>query len=138
MIACGALAREIAALRRANGWDGLEVRCLPAELHNRPERIAPAVRAVISETRGQYTQTFVAYGDCGTGGELDRVRRCLRVGGFVNCTPDFTDMPQVVNGASDLMVEVFGDAGKHARAAVGTSSLPGGVAVEIEATFELS
>ena len=72
------------------------------------------------------------------GGDLDRVRRCLRVGGFVNCTPEFTDMPQVVNGASDLMVEVFGDAGKHARAAVGTSSLPGGVAVEIEATFELS
>jgi hypothetical protein len=75
VIACGALAREIAALRRANGWDGLEVRCLPAELHNRPERIAPAVRAVISETRGQYAQMFVAYGDCGTGGELDRVLR---------------------------------------------------------------
>src|SRR5947209_5437627 len=71
------------------------------------------------------------------GGDLDRVRRCLRLGGFVNCTPEFTDMPQVVNGASDLMVEVFGDAGKHARAAVGTSALPGGVAVEVEATFEL-
>jgi hypothetical protein len=75
VIACGALAREIAALRRANGWDALEVRCLPAELHNRPERIAPAVREVILETRGRYTQTFVAYGDCGTGGELDRVLR---------------------------------------------------------------
>jgi Protein of unknown function (DUF1638) len=75
VIACGALAREIAALRRANGWDALEVRCLPAELHNRPERIAPAVRAVIAETRGRYTQTFVAYGDCGTRGELDRVLR---------------------------------------------------------------
>ena len=75
VIACGALAREIAALRRANGWDGLEVRCLPAELHNRPERIAPAVREVIAETRGGYTQTFVAYGDCGTRGELDRVLR---------------------------------------------------------------
>jgi enamine deaminase RidA (YjgF/YER057c/UK114 family) len=71
------------------------------------------------------------------GGDLDRVRRCLRLGGFVNCTPEFTDMPQIVNGASDLMVEVFGDAGKHARAAVGNNSLPGGVAVEIEATFEL-
>ncbi|MBV9862967.1 MAG: RidA family protein [Alphaproteobacteria bacterium] len=72
------------------------------------------------------------------GGNLDRVRRCLRLGGFVNCTADFTDMPQVVNGASDLMVEVFGDAGRHARAAVGSSSLPGGVAVEVEATFELT
>ena len=73
VIACGALAREIAALRRANGWSALEVRCLPAELHNRPERIAPAVRAALAETRGEYAQTFVAYGDCGTRGELDRV-----------------------------------------------------------------
>ena len=72
VIACGALAREIAALRRANGWSALEVRCLPAELHNRPERIAPAVREAIAETRGQYAHTFVAYGDCGTRGELDR------------------------------------------------------------------
>jgi enamine deaminase RidA (YjgF/YER057c/UK114 family) len=73
----------------------------------------------------------------GCGGELDRVRRCVRLGGFVNCTPEFTEMPQVVNGASDLMVEVFGDIGRHARAAVGVSSLPGGVAVEVEATFEI-
>ena len=72
------------------------------------------------------------------GGDLDRVRRCVRLGGFVNCTPDFTDMPQVVNGASDLIAQVFGDAGKHARAAIGNNSLPGGVAVEVEATFELA
>jgi enamine deaminase RidA (YjgF/YER057c/UK114 family) len=71
------------------------------------------------------------------GGDLDLVRRCLRLGGFVNCTPEFTDMPQVVNGASDLMVEVFGDKGRHARAAVGVSSLPAGVAVEVEGTFEI-
>jgi enamine deaminase RidA (YjgF/YER057c/UK114 family) len=71
------------------------------------------------------------------GGDLDRVRRCVRLGGFVNCTPDFTDMPQVINGASDLMVELFGDNGRHARAAVGVSSLPGGVAVEVEAIFEI-
>jgi enamine deaminase RidA (YjgF/YER057c/UK114 family) len=71
------------------------------------------------------------------GGDLDRVTRCLRVGGFVNCTPEFTDMPQVINGASNLMVEVLGDAGKHARAAVGVSSLPGGVAAEVEAIFEI-
>ncbi len=71
------------------------------------------------------------------GGDLDRVQRCLRLGGFVACTPEFTDMPQVINGASDLMVEVFGDRGRHARAAVGTNALPGGVAVEVEATFEL-
>jgi len=72
------------------------------------------------------------------GGDLDRVTRCLRVGGFVNCRPEFTDMPQVINGASDLLVEVLGDAGKHARAAVGVSSLPGGVAAEVEAIFEIA
>jgi hypothetical protein len=73
VIACGALAREIAALKRANGWSALEVRCLPAELHNRPERIAPAVREVIRENRGRYAGIFVAYADCGTRGELDAV-----------------------------------------------------------------
>jgi hypothetical protein len=73
VIACGALAREIAALRRANGWSTLDVRCLPAELHNRPERIAPAVREAIRENRARYAGIFVAYGDCGTGGRLDAV-----------------------------------------------------------------
>jgi enamine deaminase RidA (YjgF/YER057c/UK114 family) len=72
------------------------------------------------------------------GGDLDRVKQVLRLGGFVNCMPEFTDMPQVVNGASDLMVAVFGDAGKHARAAVGVASLPLGVSVEVEAMFELA
>jgi enamine deaminase RidA (YjgF/YER057c/UK114 family) len=72
------------------------------------------------------------------GGDLDRVVRCVRVGGFVNCTPEFTDQPQVVNGASDLFVAVLGDAGRHARAAVGCASLPRGVAVEVEAVFEVS
>ena len=73
VIACGALAREIAALRRANAWTALDVRCLPAELHNRPERIAPAVRAQIRAQRAHYAQIFVAYGECGTGGQLDAV-----------------------------------------------------------------
>jgi enamine deaminase RidA (YjgF/YER057c/UK114 family) len=72
------------------------------------------------------------------GGDLDRVKRVVRLGGFVNCTPEFVDQPQVVNGASDLMAEVFGDAGRHARAAVGVVSLPLGVAVEVEAMFEIA
>jgi enamine deaminase RidA (YjgF/YER057c/UK114 family) len=72
------------------------------------------------------------------GGDLDRIVRCVRVGGFVNCTPEFTDQPQVVNGASDLFVAVLGEAGRHARAAVGCASLPRGVAVEVEAAFEVS
>ncbi len=72
------------------------------------------------------------------GGDLDKVRRCVKVTGFVNATPEFTDHPKVVNGASDLLASVFGDAGKHARAAVGMSSLPLGVATEIEAVFEVA
>jgi Protein of unknown function (DUF1638) len=75
LIACGALGREIAALRRANGWTALDVRCLPAEWHNRPERIAPAVRAEIRANRDRYARIFVVYGDCGTGGQLDAVLR---------------------------------------------------------------
>ncbi len=75
IIACGALAHEITALRRANAWDQLDVRCLPAELHNRPERIPAAVRALIRASRCHYRSIFVAYGDCGTGGLLDAVLR---------------------------------------------------------------
>ena len=71
-------------------------------------------------------------------GDLDRVKRVVKLGGFVNCTPDFTDHPKVVNGASDLMVEVFGDAGKHARFAVGAPSLPLGIAVEVDGIFEIA
>ncbi len=71
------------------------------------------------------------------GGDLDRVARVLRLGGFVNSSPDFTDAPKCVNGASDLMVAVFGDAGRHARAAVGVASLPAGAAVEVDAIVEL-
>ncbi len=71
-------------------------------------------------------------------GELDRVARCVKLTGFVNATPDFKDHPKVVNGASDLMVEAFGESGRHARAAVGVSGLPLGVAVEVDAVFELA
>jgi hypothetical protein len=75
VIACGALSREIAALRRANGWSHIDVVCLPPELHNRPERIAGAVREQIHRHRGDYADIFVAYGDCGTRGALDAVLR---------------------------------------------------------------
>ncbi len=71
------------------------------------------------------------------GGDLDRIVRCVRVGGFVNAVPDFTDHPKVINGASDLLVQALGDAGKHARAAIGVGSLPLGVACEVEAVFEV-
>lgn len=71
------------------------------------------------------------------GGDLDRVKRIVKLVGFVNAVPGFADHPKVVNGASDLMVEVFGDRGKHARSAVGSGSLPLNVAVEVEAIAEV-
>ena len=71
-------------------------------------------------------------------GDLDRVTQVLKIQGFVNATPDFTEHPAVINGASDFLVEVLGDAGKHARAAVGMGSLPLGVAVEIDAVIEFA
>ncbi|SLN43722.1 RidA family protein [Oceanibacterium hippocampi] len=70
-------------------------------------------------------------------GDLGRVRRVVKLGGFVNCTDDYTDQPKVINGASDLMVLAFGDAGRHARFAVGTNALPLGIAVEIDAVIEV-
>lgn len=71
-------------------------------------------------------------------GDLDRVQRCLRLGGFVNCIPTFNAAPAVVNGASDLMVALWGDRGRHARTAVGVASLPRGAAVEVDGIFEIS
>ena len=71
-------------------------------------------------------------------GSLDRVARVVKLTGFVNSTPEFTDQPEVINGCSDLMVELFGDKGRHARAAVSAAALPRGVAVEIEAIFEIA
>jgi hypothetical protein len=73
IIACGALAREIVAVIRANGWEQVTVQCLPAELHNTPQKIPQAVSAKIQAAREQFERIFVAYGDCGTGGLLDEV-----------------------------------------------------------------
>ncbi|WP_334062153.1 DUF1638 domain-containing protein [Limimaricola cinnabarinus] len=78
LIACGALAREILALIGRNGWDHLDLHCLPAILHNRPERIAPAVEAAVAARGAGYARIFVVYADCGTGGEL--ARTCERLG----------------------------------------------------------
>lgn len=71
------------------------------------------------------------------GDNLDRVKRCVKLGVFVNSGADFTDQPKVANGVSDFIVEVFGDVGKHTRAAVGVSQLPFGVAVEVDGIFEI-
>ena len=78
VLACGALAREVLAIRDASGLAHVDLQCLPAILHNRPERIAAAVEAAVEEARGRYGRIFVAYADCGTGGEL--ARTCERLG----------------------------------------------------------
>lgn len=70
-------------------------------------------------------------------GDLDRIKRVVKVVGFVNSTPDFLDHPKVINGVSDLLVEVFGDKGRHARSAVGMVQLPGGIPVEVEVIVEV-
>lgn len=79
VIACGALAKEIVELKRLNGWSHLEIQCLPAKLHNRPEKIPGAVRAELEKRRSEFEHIFVAYADCGTGGELDKVLAEFRV-----------------------------------------------------------
>jgi enamine deaminase RidA (YjgF/YER057c/UK114 family) len=71
-------------------------------------------------------------------GDLDKVNRVLRLGGFINSVPGFTDGPKVMNGASDLMVEVFGDKGRHARTTVGVAALPADAAIEVEGLFEVT
>lgn len=81
---------------------------------------------------------IIAQAKAACDGDLGRVRRIVKLGGFVNCTDDFTEQPQVINGASDLMVEVFGDAGRHSRSAVGVNALPLGVPVEIDALIEIA
>lgn len=118
VIACGALAREIAALRALHGWLALDVHCLPPELHNRPERIAPAVHAAVTAHRDRYSAIFVAYADCGTGGALDAVLRELgveRIGG-VHCyqfyaTPEvFAQLAEAEPGTfflTDFLVRHF-------------------------------
>ena len=70
--------------------------------------------------------------------DLSKVKSCIKLTGFVNSTDDFTDQPKIINGASDLIASVFGEAGMHTRAAVSTNSLPLGVAVEVDAIFELN
>jgi hypothetical protein len=118
IIACGALAHEIIALRRANGWNHLDVRCLPADLHNRPAQIPAAVRSVIRASRDRYRSIFVAYGDCGTGGLLDEVLReegVERVPGahcyeFFATGPVFADLAEAEPGTfylTDFLLRHF-------------------------------
>ncbi len=82
--------------------------------------------------------SLIAQAKKAAGGDLDRIARVVKLVGFVNSTAEFGDQPKVINGASDFFVEVFGDKGRHARSAVSAASLPFGVAVEIEAIFELA
>ncbi len=82
--------------------------------------------------------SLIAQVNAATKGNLSRVSRVVRLGGFVQCGPEFYDHPKVINGASDLMVEVFGDIGRHSRAAIGAPSLPLNAAVEVDGIFQIS
>ena len=81
---------------------------------------------------------LIAQMKAAAGGDLERIARVVKLGGFVQAGPEFFDIPQVINGASDLMVEVFGDAGRHARSAVGVYRLPRNFAVEVDAVVEIA
>ena len=81
---------------------------------------------------------IIAQAKSACGNDLSKIKSCIKLTGFVNSTDDFTEQPKVINGASDVIVKVFGDSGMHTRAAVSTNSLPLGVAVEVDAIFELN
>ena len=82
--------------------------------------------------------SLVAQAKAACDGDLSKIKSCIKLTGFVNSTDDFIDQPKVINGASDLVTSIFGDAGMHTRAAVSTNSLPLGVSVEVDAIFELN
>ena len=82
--------------------------------------------------------SVVAQAKVACNGDLSKIKSCIKLTGFVNSTEDFTEQPKVINGASDLIATIFGDAGMHTRAAVSTNSLPLGVSVEVDAIFELN
>ena len=82
--------------------------------------------------------SIVAQAKVACNGDLSKIKSCIKLTGFVNSTEDFTEQPKVINGASDLIAAIFGDAGMHTRAAVSTNSLPLGVSVEVDAIFELN
>jgi len=82
--------------------------------------------------------SIVAQAKLACNGDLSKIKSCIKLTGFVNSTEDFTEQPKVINGASDLIATIFGDAGMHTRAAVSTNSLPLGVSVEVDAIFELN
>ena len=110
---------------------------------NSEKRFIGKVGDMFSIEEGQAAARFcalniLAQAKAALDGDLGRIRRTMKVVGFVNCNDDFTQHPQVINGASDLLGEVLGDAGRHARCAVGVSSLPFGVAVEIDAVFSVT
>ena len=103
--------------------------------------ITGKVGADLTAEQGYETARRIAIGLLGTLkaeiGDLDAIKRIVKLLGFVNCTAEFADQPNVINGASDLLVEVFGEKGKHARSAVGTNALPFNIAVEIEMIVEI-
>jgi len=109
IIACGALAREILAVVRANGLDHVTLKCLPAQLHNRPEKIADAVEALIEAEREHYDEILIGYGDCGTGGRLDAMleRHGVRRIAGAHCYAFFTGVEAFMARAEDEIAAFY-------------------------------
>ncbi len=119
------------------GGDGLAAGQLTAADHAADGVPAPGSKlALAAEAAALCAVNLLAQAKAATG-DLDRVRRVVKLTGFVNCDATFTQHPQVINGASSLMGRVFGEVGRHSRAAVGSSSLPRGAIVEVEGVFEI-
>ncbi len=118
VIGCGALAEELSALKRANQWTALDIKCLDAALHNRPERIADRLEAVLAQHHAEYTNILIAYADCGTGGAVDRVAQqfnAQRLPGahcyeFYATSPVFAALAEAESGTfylTDFLVRHF-------------------------------
>ena len=105
--------------------------------HRQARRRRPG-RAGCRRRRAPARSQLIAHLRNACDGDLDRVKRVVKLTGFVNSAPDFTDQPKVINGCSEVMIAVFGDEGRHARSAVGVAALPLGVAVEVEGVFEIA
>ncbi|MFN0263852.1 RidA family protein [Tepidamorphus sp. 3E244] len=108
----------------------------------KPQHIGQCGNSISTEDAVQAARicaiNLISQAKAAAGGDLDKIARVVKLVGFVNSAPDFKDHPTVINGASDLMVDVFGDKGRHARSAVGVAALPLGLSVEVEAIFELA
>jgi len=125
--------QNVRAVRRGDQDDAF----VRLETVHLDEKLVERLLALVIAAAKTCAISLLAQAKAACGGDLGKLGRVVKLTGFVNSTPDFTDQPRVINGASDFLVEALGDAGRHARSAVSAAALPLGVAVEIEGIFQL-